>query len=760
MKSFLISLACVLLSFIALPIPGHGQEIPYGYYSYDDIRTIADTLVQQYPSICKKILLGTSIGGRQLFAMKISHNVNQDGSEPEILFDAGIHGNEIGGPQNLILYAQDLCQKYGHDSIYTDMIDTRQVFLYFMVNPDGRDNMTRYNNAGVDLNRDFGYMWDTGGTSPSPFSQVESRTLRNFMLDHHFAVYTDYHSGTEIIAYPWSYRPDSCRDKREMDSMAADYSRKSGYNHLLYGQGFHDMYQVIGSTKDYHYGIKGSIAWSIEISVNQQPPDSMIQVYYHDNLPSMNEMIKRSGWGIAGSVTDSLSGMPVSANVWINNLYPVSTSPAVGDFHKYVVPGTYTVTVTSSGYIPKTISNVVVPDSGNVSLAFQLAQTPSFYAKRIIACQIPGLNFFDEGYTPGCLGAPDNRPFSIGHYGWVIIDMGDTIYDGPGNDFRIWQSGPSIKTLKCYAGNSLDGPWTYVGDGMYTCDFDLAAAGITKTRYLKIVDNGAGPATGSGAGYNLDAVEMLTIPLRANFMAEERNICVGNSVQFHDITQGNVVSRHWQFPGGSPSSSTLQDPLVIYPDSGHYAVTLTVTNSYCSSKSTFDNYIDVHAYPVVHLGNDTVVCAWASITLDAGNPGSRYLWSNGDTTRTIVVDTTGRGLFSGHFSVLVTNAPQCTGSDTILVSFQVCTGVPDMTANSLKLYPNPTEGKLVVAAGGRINGRLDIFDSRGLMVASFQIAGDEPLLKLDLGYLPQGLYIACLRNEKYTVSRRFIINKN
>jgi len=760
MKRFFVYGIILLLTSIALPLPGYGQEIPYGYYSYDDILTIADTLVQEYPAICKKVQLGTSMGGRQLFALKISRNVNTDGFEPEILFDAGIHGNEIGGPQNLILYARDLCRNYGHDTMYTNLINTRQIWLDFMVNPDGREGMTRYNNAGVDLNRDFGYMWDAGGSSPSPFSQVESRALRNFMLDHHFAVYTDYHSGTEVVAYPWSYRPDSCQDKKEMDTMAAAYSLKSGYAHLYYGQGYHVMYQIIGSTKDYQYGVNGSIAWSIEISFDQQPPDSMIQVYYHDNLPAMNEMIRRSGWGINGYVTDSLSGMPVSATVWINGVYPVSTDTATGVFHKYLVPGTYTVTVASNGYTSKTISNVTVPDSGSVSLSYQLVQTPSFYAKRIIACQVPGLNFQDGGYTPGCLGAPDNKPYSLGHFGWVIIDMGDTIYDGPGNDFRIWQSGATIKTLKCYAGNSMDGPWTHIGDGMYTCDFDLASAGLTKARYLKIIDNGVGPSTGDGAGYNLDAVEMLTIPLRANFMADTRNICVGSSVQFQDITQGSIVSRHWQFPGGTPSSSTLQNPLVVYPDSGHYAVSLTVTNSYCTSTTTFDNFIGVHAYPVVHLGNDTVVCAWSSIRLDAGNPGSRYLWSTGDTTRTIVVDTAGRGIFSSLISVIVTSAPQCTGYDTILVSFQICEGLSGLAGPCLKLYPNPTDGHLTVSAAVQGENWLEIFNSNGVIVAAYRLAAEDPLIHIDLGCLPQGLYIACLRNEQYSISRRFIISRN
>jgi PKD repeat protein len=760
MKSFLICGIVLFLIVNAFPFTGRGQNIPYGYYSYDDILTIADTLVQEYPAICRKVQLGTSMGGRQLFALRICHNADTTGPEPQILFDAGIHGNEIGGPQNLILYAQDLCQKYNHDSLYTDLINSRQIWLDFMVNPDGRDGMTRYNDAGVDLNRDFGYMWDTGGTSPAPFSQVESRALRNFMLDHNFVIYTDYHSGTEIIAYPWSYRPNPTRDNADLDSIAAVYSRKSEYPNLLYGQGFHDMYQVIGSTKDYQYGVNGGVSWSIEISNNQQPPDSMIQVYYHDNLPSMNEMIKRSGWGIQGSVTDSLNGMPVQATIWINNLYPVSTDHLPGDYHKFVIPGIYSVSVTANGYASKNVSNVIVPDSGSVIVNFQLTQLPSYYAKRIIACQIPGFNFFDEGYTPGCLGAPDNIPYSMGHYGWVIIDMGDTIYDGPGNDFRVWQSGPAIKTINVYAGNSMDGPWVFIGYGMYTCDFDLSSAGLTKTRYLKIVDDGIAPATGSGAGYNLDAVEMLTIPLRANFMAGTKDICKGNSIQFHDITLGNPVSWHWQFPGGTPSTSTLKNPLVFYPDSGHYAVTLTVANSYCSSTTTFNNFIAIYPDPYVNLGNDTVVCAWSSLTLDAGNPGSRYLWSTGDTVQSIIVDTTGHGIGSRQISVLVTSPHQCTASDSIIVSFQICLGTVNLSEPFFTLYPNPSDGHMFVSTNGTGENILEIFNSDGVMIVSYDLTGDNPKINIDLSYLPQGLYIACLRNEQYTLIRRFIISKN
>ena len=154
------------------------QDNPYGYYTYDQIISIIDSLALNFPSICKKYLMGTSAGGRQLAILKISDNVALDEPEAEIMFDGGIHGDEVGGPQNIILFARELCLNYGVNSMYTDLIDNREIWLYPMVNPDGRVAMSRYNNYGVDLNRDCGYMWNGEGQSTGAFSQVESKTLR------------------------------------------------------------------------------------------------------------------------------------------------------------------------------------------------------------------------------------------------------------------------------------------------------------------------------------------------------------------------------------------------------------------------------------------------------------------------------------------------------------------------------------------------------------------------------------------------------
>ena len=94
--------------------------------------------------------------------------------------------------------------------------------------------------------------------------------------------------------------------------------------------------------------------------------------------------------------------------------------------------------------------------------------------------------------------------------------------------------------------------------------------------------------------------------------------------------------------------------------------------------------VETGAPPVVDLGNDTVINQGDTLVLDAGNPGSEYRWSTGDTTQTITVTTT------GYYSVSVKN--DCgTGSDTLFVD------VYDFTVNR-----NVKHKIRIVSAGNRI----------------------------------------------------------
>lgn len=586
---------------IVIPdLNGHYQNywtnkaVPPGYYTYEEIVAIADSLATAFPSICKKVLYGQTPYYRELAALKISDNVEVDEDEPEILFDGGIHGDEVGGSQNMIMYARDLCLGYGTDTALTSLINNREIWIYYMVNPDGRFSMTRYNAYGIDINRDAGYMWNGEGNSPGPFSQKESKALRQCLFDNQFVVYTNYHSGTEVIAYPWSYRGNATPDVVHINNLAHIYSETSGYANLLYGQGYNIMYAINGSYKDVQYGSLGNVGWSIEISADKEPPYTQIMTYYNKNKPAMTEMINRAGYGVEGIVTDSISGLTIAATVWVNDYYPVRTDPAVGDYHKYLLPGSYTIRVTASGHKSMTISNVTVPATGSVVTDFQLAPDSGFYAYRVINCQIPDNNYGDEGYTPGSAGAPDSISYSIGKNGYITLDMGDTIHDAPGDDIRVYEAGAPDEGFYCYASTTMDGPWIMLGMGTGTTSFDLAAGSVAQARYIRIKDDNDGVPYGQDIGFDLDAVQMLNLPMSPGFVADDTLITEGGVVNFTDLSEGKPSIWKWKFPGGVPSESSEKNPAgIVYPTEGIYNVSLTISNGLSVMSQVKTQYIQV-----------------------------------------------------------------------------------------------------------------------------------------------------------------------
>ncbi|MDQ2180886.1 hypothetical protein M0051_19630, partial [Marinifilum sp. D714] len=129
----------------------------------------------------------------------------------------------------------------------------------------------------------------------------------------------------------------------------------------------------------------------------------------------------------------------------------------------------------------------------------------------------------------------------------------------------------------------------------------------------------------------------------------DQETCAGGTIT---LDAGNLGATYlWS------NGETTQD--ITVSTSGNYSVVVTDANG-CSA--TDDVNVTVHPNPVVDLGLDQETCAGGTITLDAGNAGANYLWSNGATSQTITIST------SGNYSVVVTDANGCSATDDVDVT--------------------------------------------------------------------------------------------
>jgi hypothetical protein len=453
------------------------------YRTYQQIINAMDKLEDDYPNLCKKTVYGSSVQNRELSALKISANVNVEENEPEMIFDGGIHGNEVGGPENVLLFAEDLCEKYGSDQQVTDLLDSREVWLYCMVNPDGRVADTRYNANRIDLNRNWAYM--TTMTSKG-FSEPELRGVRDCLMENQFVIQITYHSGIECVLYPWGLISAPSADKTHHEPLADTYFESSNYSRLDVMSSYQSYYTT-GETLDYSYGAMGISALTMEISFDKSPSD--ITGYYNKNYNAMLTMIEYAGYGVEGIIKDAQTGEPVSAVVWVDDSYPVYSDPEVGDYHKYVVAGTYDIRVTANGYVSKTVNNVAVQDKSSTVTDIELERditSNSTWGYKVV--------FVGRGQnsgavnTPDVLGQNDNKSFILRSGSEMVIGMQFPIKDLPGNDIKVHVSGSS-GNYTCNAGQEVDGPWKSLGSGNSTQEFDLSEGNIAEARYIQIDGN-------------------------------------------------------------------------------------------------------------------------------------------------------------------------------------------------------------------------------------------------------------------------------
>ena len=110
-----------------------------GYHTYAEIAAATKAVADAHPDIARRFSIGKSYQGREIWAMKISDNVATDEAEPEVLFDGGHHADEHMGVEMTLKIMHWLVDGYGTDPRITNIVNSREIWLVFSVNPDGAE---------------------------------------------------------------------------------------------------------------------------------------------------------------------------------------------------------------------------------------------------------------------------------------------------------------------------------------------------------------------------------------------------------------------------------------------------------------------------------------------------------------------------------------------------------------------------------------------------------------------------------------------
>jgi len=353
------------------------SDNPMGHYhTYQEITDTLQYWQQQYPNIAEVHSIGQTVQGRQMWVMKISDNVSIEEAEPEFKYISTIHGDEVVGKEMLMKLIYLLLSQYGNNARIDDLVNNTEIWIMPDMNFDGTELHQRYNANGADLNRNFpDRQYGNPPYSGHSYSiQQETQNMINFTASHNFVMSANFHGGELVVNYPWDlklagdpgvYPYSACPDDITFIDLSLTYSVRNlpMYNTPWFANGITNgsaWYQIHGGMQDWNYFEHNCMEVTIELG-DKWPSYTTIPQYWIENKESLLAYMEKVHTGIKGIVTDSLTGLPLDAQINIVEVgKEIKTDPDFGDYYRVISPGVYTVEYSAAGYESKTFYNVQV----------------------------------------------------------------------------------------------------------------------------------------------------------------------------------------------------------------------------------------------------------------------------------------------------------------------------------------------------------------------------------------------------------------
>ena len=245
------------------------------YRTVEETFTTAQQIVSAKPSLASWIDAGDSWkktvnqGGYDMRILKLTNSATPT-PKPIMFVTSAIHAREYTTAELMTRFAEYLVNNYGTNADVTWMLDTQEVHLMLQTNPDGRklaeagslwrkNNNTNYctggSTKGADLNRNFSFEWNTGGSSanrcnetyrgPSAASEPETKAVQNYarsifpdvrgpnLTDAAPAgtpgLYLDIHSYSQLVLWSWGNRSTPAPNGTALQTLGRKFAFFNNY---------------------------------------------------------------------------------------------------------------------------------------------------------------------------------------------------------------------------------------------------------------------------------------------------------------------------------------------------------------------------------------------------------------------------------------------------------------------------------------------------------------------------------------------------
>ena len=384
-------------AFLGSGIPGFAC-----YRTVEETFATMDNLAANNPTLASIVDIGDTwikedsngSSGYDMRVLKITNSAIA-GPKPILFAMSSIHARELTPAELNTRFAEYLLNNYGTDADVTWLVDHREIHLLLQGNPDGRkiaetggnkrknennDYCSNQLTKGIDMNRNFFWMWNQGSGSsasscdqtfrgPSPQSENENTAIDTYIktlfvdargenLNDAAAstttgVFIDIHSYSELVLWPYGYDDPGTIPLAPNHTQLQTLGRKLSWYNNYFPQAANELYGADGASEDNAYGQLGVASYTFELGTtfsqscgvfeNTILPDNLKALIYAAKVAKTPyitasgpdiENINLSSNGIAAGTIITVTGLATDTH--FSNVNGTESTQSISSVEMYI----------------------------------------------------------------------------------------------------------------------------------------------------------------------------------------------------------------------------------------------------------------------------------------------------------------------------------------------------------------------------------------------------------------------------------------